>query len=63
MSQYKSFSKRIKKKTTNPLVYVVSCLIATIMDGQVLKIITLLASDLPSHLINTIMVRIQLAQK
>ena len=26
----------------------------TIMDGQVLKIMTLLAKDLPNHLINTI---------
>ena len=36
---------------------------ATIMDGEVLKIITQLSSDLPNHLINTIMVRNQLAQK
>ena len=33
------------------------------MDGEVLKIIVLLARDIPNHLINTIVVRNQLAQK
>ena len=60
---YKSFSKRFKKQTTKSLVYVVSCLTSTIINGQMLKIITLLASDLPNNLINTMMVRNHLAQK
>ena len=51
----RSFSKRIKKQTPNPLVYVVSCLSAAIIDGQVLKILNLLASALPNHFINTIL--------
>ena len=57
----KSFSKRIKKQTPNPLVYVASCLTAAIMDGQVLKILTLLASALPNHLINNIVIKNRLA--
>ena len=55
--------KGIKKQTTNPLVYVVSCLTATTMAGKVLKILTLLACDIPNHLINTIVVINQLAHK
>ena len=60
---YKSCSKSINKQITNPLVYVVRCLTATIIDRQVLKITTVLVSNLPKHLINTIVVRNQLAQK
>ena len=56
---YKSFTKRIKKQTTNPLVYVVSCRTTTIMDGQVLKIITMLTSNLPNHLINTVRLHLE----
>ena len=47
----------------NRLVYVVSFLKATIVDVQVLKLLTLLASDIQNHLINTIVVINQLAQK
>ena len=58
----KSFSKRIEKQTPYSLVYVVSCLTATTKDDQVLNILTLLASALPSRLINTIVVINVLAQ-
>ena len=54
--------KGIKKQTTNYLFYVVSCLIAILMDGQVLKILTLLAIDIPNHLNNTIVVINQFAK-
>ena len=57
-----SFSKWIKNQTNNPLDYVISCLTTTITDGQVLKILTLIASDIPNHHINTIVVINQLAQ-
>ena len=50
-----SLSKIVEKKT-NPLVYLVSCLTATIRNGQVLKIRNLLVSDIPKHLIDTIVV-------
>ena len=49
-------------QTPNPLFYVISCLTAAIMNGQVLKILTILASALPNRLINTIVMRNQLAQ-
>ena len=62
VSLIKVLFKRIKKQTANPLVYVVSCLTTAIKDGQVLKILTLLASALPNHLINTIVMRNQFAQ-
>ena len=51
-----SLSQKGKGTNNYPLVYVVSYMTATTMAGQVLKILTLLASDITNHLINTILV-------